>query len=388
MSELDATSARDARADRLRGFGAGGDVLDELLAYNDNPFAGPEGRAVPAFPLADEAHITRWRLYETEARDVGAFDALKKRFVQLRFPIQEGISQEDSYRSATRRGITFETDRFDSGLVVNDAAGLELTLCGTIAGTVPVLVVSDRDDFVTIVRAFTERNEPARVPDSMGACIVTGLNNWDRIAAYRAQWQSERGEAGSDDAWAEEFKRLIPRKELYQDRFVILSRGPYSATRADDAGLAEPEWLARSLVIRREHEFTHYFTYRVFGAMRNNVLDELIADFVGLVRSFGSYRPELAHRFLGLEAFPTYRQGARLEAYRGSPSLSDEAFAIVIRLAHQAVIHLDAVAREHHALLQDLGGLGRLTFTLAGLALEELASADLPDRLRRRIAAA
>jgi hypothetical protein len=387
MSDLDTTSAREARADRLRGFGAGGSVLDELLAYNDNPFAGPESRAVPAFPLADEAHIARWRLYETEARDVGAFDALKKRFVQLRFPIREGISQDESYRSATRRGITAAAEGFDSGLVVNDAAGVELTLCQTIAGTVPVLVVSDRHDFVTIVRAFTERNEPARVPDSMGACIVTGLNNWDRIAAYREQWQSERGEVGSD-AWAEEFKSLIPRKELYQDRFVILSRGPYSATAAGDAGLAVQEWLARSLVIRREHEFTHYFTYRVFGAMRNNVLDELIADFVGLVRSFGRYRPELAHRFLGLEAFPAYRQGARLEAYRGAPPLSDEAFAIVVRLAHQVVTQLDAVAAEHHALLHDLGGLGRLTFMLAGFALEELASIDLPDRLRRRIAAA
>ncbi len=388
MSDLDATSTPDMRAALLRAFGADGDVLDELLAYNANPFAGPEGRAVPAFPLEDEAHIARWRLYEADARELGAFEALKRRFVQLRFPIQEGISEDASYRSATRRGITAEADRFEPGLGLNDPAGLELTLCGTIAGTVPVLVVSDRQDFVTIVRAFTERNEPARVPDSMGACIVTGLNNWDRIAAYRAQWQAEQGEAASEDAWAEEFKSLIPRKAMYQDRFIILSRGPYSATTAGDAGFALEEWLARSLVIRREHEFTHYFTYRVFGAMRNNVLDELIADFVGLVLSFGTYRPELARRFLGLEAFPTYRQGARLEAYRGTPPLSDEAFAIVVRLAHHVVTHLDAVAVEHHGLLHDLGGLGRLTFTLAGFSLEELAAADLPDRLRRRIATA
>ncbi len=388
MSDPDATSVRDARAGRLRGFGAEGDVLDELLAYNANPFAGPEGRAVPAFPLADEAHIARWRLYEADAREMGAFAALKRRFVQLRFPIQAGLSEDDSYRSATRRGITAAADRFDAGLALNDPAGLELALCGTIAGTVPVVVVADRPDFVAIVRAFTERNEPARVPDSMGACIVTGLNNWDRIAAYRAEWQAERGDAASEDAWAEEFKTLIPRKALYQDRFIILSRGPYSATSAGDAGLPLPEWLARSLVIRREHEFTHYFTYRVFGAMRNNVLDELLADFVGLVRSFGTYRPDLANRFLGLEAFPGYRQGARLEAYRGNPPLSDGAFAVVVRLAHQVVTHLDAVAVEHHGLLQDLGGLGRLTFTLAGFGLEELASADLPERLRRRIAAA
>lgn len=387
MKDLPA-SAHDASADRLREFGAGDGVLEELLAYNANPFAGPEDRAVPALPLADEVHIARWRLYEADAREMGAFEALKRRFVQLRFPIQEGISADPSYRSATRRGLGGEADRFAPGLTLDDPAGLELTLCRTIAGTVPVLVVSDRQDFVAIVRAFTERNEPARVPDSMGACIVTGLNNWDRIAAYRAQWQADHGDTASEDAWADEFKGLVPRKELYQDRFIILSRGPYSATAADQVGLAPHEWLERSLVIRREHEFTHYFTYRCFGAMRNNVLDELIADFVGLVRSFGAYRPDLARRFLGLEAFPRYRPGARLEAYRGTPPLSDPAFAIVVRLAHQAITQLDAVAVAHHGLLNDLGGLGRLTFALAGFALEELAAADLPARLTRRIATA
>ena len=63
------------------------------------------------------------------------------------------------------------------------------------------------------------------------------------------------------------------------------------------------------------------FTYRVFGSMRSHVVDELVADFVGLARGFGGYRADLALRFLGLEAFPAYRTGGRLEHYRGSLSL-------------------------------------------------------------------
>jgi hypothetical protein len=53
------------------------------------------------------------------------------------------------------------------------------------AGRVPVPVAGDRSDFVSLVQAFAERNEPAPVPESMGACIVKGFNNWDRIATFR-----------------------------------------------------------------------------------------------------------------------------------------------------------------------------------------------------------
>jgi hypothetical protein len=379
MTDPVAVDSRQARSAVLRRLGADGDVLDELLAYTINPFTR-EGSA-PEFPLPDEPHIDRWRLYENEAGDMGAFEALKRRFVQLRFPIRDGISADESYRRATRKGKFAEADAFAPGLMLKNPGGVELTLCPTIAGTVPVIVVSDRDDFVSVVRAYSERNEPARVPDSLGACIVTGFNNWDRIAAYREAWAAGQGDAATEDAWQEEFRGLMPRKELYQDRFVILSRGPYSATPADAIGFAQQDWLSRSLVIRREHEFTHYFTYRVFGAMRNNVLDELIADFVGLVRSFGTYRPDLARHFFGLESYPAYRESGRLETYRGKPPLSDDAFKILRRMAYESVANLDRVASVHRDRLGDLGGLGRLTYALCGFGLDDLASPDLPQRL-------
>ena len=60
----------------------------------------------------------------------------------------------------------------------------------------------------------------------MGACIVKGLNNWDRIAAHRAKWERDQPGGATESAWNDEFRRLVPRKELYQDRFIILSRGP------------------------------------------------------------------------------------------------------------------------------------------------------------------
>jgi hypothetical protein len=149
--------------------------------------------------------------------------------------------------------------------------------------------------------------------------------------------------------------------------------------------MSEPEWLSRSLVIRREHEFTHYFTLRVFGAMRTNAFDELLADFVGLIRAFETYRGDLARRFLGLENHPRYREGGRLENYRGDPPLSDDAFVVLQRLVAGAIGTLEQTAAEHLDLLASLRGLARLTYGLAKLTLEELASDDMQDRLARSL---
>jgi hypothetical protein len=210
----------------------------------------------------------------------------------------------------------------------------------------------------------------------MGACLVNGLNNWDRVAAYRAKWEREHPDEALAGGWGDEFKRMAADKALYQDRFIILSRGPYSAIDARHVRMNEDDWLAKSLVIRREHECTHYFTYRVFRTMRNNLLDELVADFVGLVRAFGGYRGDLARLFLGLEAFPAIRPGSRIEVYRGD--LSDAALSAVAALCVDATRNLQKVADAKPDLGDDLPALAEMIYALYVLTLEELASPDLP----------
>ena len=75
------------------------------------------------------------------------------------------------------------------------------------------------------------------------------------------------------------------------------------------------------MVIRREHEGTHYFTLRAFGIMRNNLFDELVADFAGLAGAYGRYDGALALRFFGLESYPDYRSGGRFENYLETPPI-------------------------------------------------------------------
>jgi hypothetical protein len=379
----DSTAARETV---LRSCGADSDCLPELLAYGDNPYSRVPALGVSGLPLADEPHLSAWEEYERDARLHGVVPSLSRRFAQLLFPIEKGISQSADYLAATKRGRFETADSYAPGLRFDDPAGIRLSIHESIGGRIPVLAASERSDFVALVRAFSARNEPEDVPDSMGACTVTGLNNWDRVRAYRRRWEQEQSGASSgasEERWLEVFREeLVPRKELYQDRFIILSSGPYSGCSADSVGLEESEWRRLSVAIRREHEFTHYFTYRVFGKMRNNLLDELIADFVGLVRSFGRYRKELALRFLGIESYPRYREGGRLQNYCGNPPVSAAAFRVLQSIACRAVDHLDELAREREAELLSLDNLARMVYQLSRLPLEQLASDGWPSIAR------
>ena len=232
-------------------------------------------------------------------------------------------------------------------------------------------------DFESLVRAFAARNEPVPVPSSMGACLVKGFNNWDRLNAHRRSWEA----AHPDGDWGTEWPSVVARKELYEDRFVLLSSGPYSGVPAGEAGHSEAAWRELSLRIRRDHEATHYLTLRVAGLSRNNLLDEVLADWVGLVRTIGRYDERLALLFFGLERYPAYREGARLENYRGKPPLSDAAFGVVKRLVHDAVRNLAAVDAATPAEARDGPQLARRVLVLAALGLAELAAPGLPAKL-------
>ena len=211
--------------------------------------------------------------------------------------------------------------------------------------------------------------------------MVKGLNNWDRVARYRQRWEREREAGAHAGTWQAEFRRFSRQKELYQDRFILLSRGPYSAVRAEDLDLGEREWMDLSLQIRREHECCHYFTLRLFGSMRNCVLDELVADVAGIVGATGGYSGDLALRFFGLESFPEYRQGGRLENYRGEPAVSDPGFEVQCRLVHSSVRNLEAFFERYPERIEGFWDSGRVLAGLCRLSLEEFAAPEMSELL-------
>lgn len=368
---------------QIEACGASGSEVDEVLAYNQNQFdvdaIGPD----TVFPLPDEDFVACWREWAEQAEAEGVFPVLQRHLRQLHFPIAEGMSQTPSYRRATLQGADPASCEGAIGLPLESPETLELEIYPSLAGGVPVLCMHGRRQFEAMVRALSKKNEPVPVLESMGAVMIAGFNNWTRMHALQRAWRATPEEERESDTWSQEFARIRPQKHLYQDRFMLLSDGPYSAVPAADLGLSDEEWKAKSLVIRRDHECTHYFTRRLFGSMRNNLLDELIADYHGIVASEGHYRADWFLRFVGLEKYPEYREGGRLDLYRGDPPLSDGAFRALQALVVRAAENLERFDREE---LQGRRTPRRQACVIAALAarrLDELAADDGAEVMRR-----
>jgi hypothetical protein len=364
--------ARDAlRAGVLRSFGAGPAETEELLAYNRSLFAVP---AAVDLPLPDEPFVRAWTRYADESRARGVLPVLREHLVQLRFPVAPGGSEGEVYQAATRRGVL---PHAPEDLALEDADGLRLFIHPTPAGAVPVLITARRADFEALVRALTKKNEPVPLPPSMGACMVGGYNNWGRVAELRRAWEAGEVRAEGAGDWSAAFAALRGRKELYQDRFILLSGGAYSGVPAEAMGMEPEAWSRASITIRLEHECAHYFTRRVLGSMRNNLLDELMADYAGIVAAAGRYRADWFLRFCGLEEADGCRAGGRLWNYRGEPPLSDAAFAVLQRIVRAAAHALERYDARLPPAARTAEGCAGVLLALAALTLEEIAAGAL-----------
>jgi len=114
--------------------------------------------------------------------------------------------------------------------------------------------------------------------------------------------------------------------------------------------------------------------------MRNNLLDEVIADYCGIVAAIGRFRSDWFLRFLGLEDYPRYRQGGRLQNYRGKPPLSSGAFLALQKLVKRVAENLEEFSsRFGHPVGHSSPGSPLLA--LSAFTLEELADCEAVFRL-------
>lgn len=186
----------------------------------------------------------------------------------------------------------------------------ELKVFPTPAGLAEVLFLKERADFEHCVCALAYRCEPKNIPASMGATTVSGLNDWGKICAYRAEYEQAGGQH-----WHEEFKRFTADPANFRTTLILVSNGYYSAVPPEAVGLSREEWLQKSLTIRTYHELTHFVCRSRYPADIDPIRDEVIADAIGLIAAFGIYDPQKAALFLGIEN-DVYRPGGRLENYQ------------------------------------------------------------------------
>ncbi|MGK0185853.1 MAG: hypothetical protein ACI9R3_001636 [Verrucomicrobiales bacterium] len=341
MAIVDNTSPRaESRSAYLRELGVGDELIPEMLIYCDPLIADDTSPEIVSWPMEDEPFAETWEIYAREAAEEGAWRVLSRYLVQLSFPIEEGVSDSADYQAATRKGVR---PLIPAAPLVHDPDSISITLHPSAAGRIPVISIADRRDFITVVQALLRKNNPAPIPDSMGASMVAGYTNWDRVRRYREAW--EKHNAFGD--WNAAFKEFAQQKPLYQDRFILLSGGDYSGIAASDVDVDAAKWRATSIELRREHECVHYFTRRVLGSMRNSLLDELVADAVAVRNVAGVVNEKWLALFFGIEDWPDYREGGRLENY--VPENLAGCFAQLTELMHLAVANVARLDSSGHA---------------------------------------
>ena len=338
--------------DSLKRRGAGEADFEALQNYLQSPYTGS---AFSPTPESDKSGFWERRL--ASCHQDSLFLVLQEIIPQLRFPIQEGMRAQPDYRSATLKGGPEERP---GGLDLTYPKDLQVKLHKTSVGAILALFPKGRRDFELLVQAFLGKNEPREVPPSMGACAISGYNNWARIQEMKGDYL----QSVPDGYWQLKFAEIRKTPQLYQDQLLLISDGPYSNVSYKSLDLSSQEdWLRLSTEIRHYHESFHIYCKKRHGLMQVNAWDEVLADYAGIVGATGKFHRSWLLHFLGLES-PFYRAGGRLENYRGE--LGPKAFEILCGLVRDAAQTLQTLETE-----------------FAGLALEErlerLLRYDLPE---------
>jgi hypothetical protein len=201
--------------------------------------------------------------------------------------------------------------------------------------------VPNRHDFESVLRVLLHRNEPVAIPASMGAAWISGLPNRDRIERLKAAYFSSHPDA-RPGSWRREWEQLrAGRKAEYQDRLLLLSVGPYSAVSAEQAGVCDTEWLQYSRTIRIHHECTHAFCKRIFGRMHINLLDELMADFIGLRAALKRFDAGLFLQGMGVSLDGEWEHRGRMRNYLSQPELPEALWQSQARVLCSAALTLE-----------------------------------------------
>lgn len=239
----------------------------------------------PSFPLAEAPELTWWTNFTADAADgvlqgQRVLEHLQSGLPQLLLPQETGISSSDLYKALVLRG-----ESVDHALIAAVGAppqwhcpeALRFWIAPHPCGAMPVVQTPSWADFVQLVRALAHRGEPVKLADGVHAQAVSGLIHWGLIHAFGRQSRA---------------------------RLIVLHAAPYGSVQASDVpgDLTEAEWLQASSNLRLEHELTHLATKRLLGAMRLNLLDELIADCMGMVAALGRFDAKLFGRCLGIQS--------------------------------------------------------------------------------------
>ena len=361
----------EKRKSILEHFGFSHAAAEFLLGalHRDVPSYCPEARHCL---FTSEIFVPEWIALADEAQRAGVVDTIGSMLFELHFPIQSGVSSRPDYQElalADGRPLRDVRPQLPGGLTWQKPDAMRLFLTDSGVGLLPVILTASREDFVTLIQAIVHHNEPRSVPASMGSCFINGYVNRGRLLRIR--------HAIATGAFQPEMRD----PQLWRDKFIIISPGPYSGVPADAFGLSAEAWSETSIRIRIAHESCHYAVRRLFPRLKFGIQDELVADLVGLVEAYGEFKALPFLTFMGLENFPNYRSGGRLENYQ--KDLQFDAFNAAARLLREAAFNLQSFFHGWTTSRWEKNKQ-QVISALSYLSLEELAGPDFRQSLLER----
>ena len=209
-----------------------------------------------------------------------------------------------SNRVGVNKAINEKLFHGDEDVNLKEPDKVKIEIYNSVAGNIPVIYAFNESDFYELVTKLIHKGRRMPNLEKTGASFAFGLTN----------------------------------------KFIILSNKPYSNINASELGLDEKTWKDYSILIRREHECTHYFTKRFLGSSRNNLHDELIADFAGILCAAGEYYAKWFLIGMGIDKYPNEQEAGRFPVY--TAGLSDEAQDILKKIIIKVAKNVERWSKE------------------------------------------
>ena len=244
----------------------------------------------PVLPLPPDAVEMWWQQWLLATPHGEHWQALRLVLPQLLVTPQPLARLNDRYQRLVLQGEPPEPKDLDLAPGLKNPGGFSITIANHPCGAVPVITVSDHDDFVLIKRCLANRCERIPVQKSVHAQAVAGLIHWGLIREIDATCRCQ---------------------------ILILHRAPYSSLSAScvPGSPSLDVWIKQSQIWRLEHELTHIACRKLVGEMRINLFDELLADAIGMKTALGFFHADLFRQGLGLNLDGTIQDDARAHVY-------------------------------------------------------------------------
>jgi len=231
-------------------------------------------------------------------------EKLSHRYPQLLLPVAAGMSKSPAFTDAVYRGKRYDGVP-DYSLSEKD----RFSRVDTPAGPVDVLLLHERVDFEKCACALANRCEPKPLPRSVGAFMISGLTDWEKVRKYLDKGPQE--ECLVNSFLLNWLKRDHPD---ILSRIILLSSGWYSGIAPERLGLSGEDWTEKSVTLRMYHEIAHFVCRSRYPKDIQAIRDEVFADMIGIVAAFGRFDAEMAKVFLGIDG-DTVPDTARIRYY-------------------------------------------------------------------------